>query len=93
MNSPLRWFLVALGMLLNIGGFTAVDHFRDEAARLTEAEIENSNYHTGDFSRVFNSHLAETRGDRIFFNAVEYGGLILVCFSVQIARKIPGKSE
>ena len=33
------------------------------------------------------------RGDRIFFNVVEYGGLILVCFSVQIAKKIPGKSE
>jgi len=93
MNSPLRWFLVALGMLLNIGGFSAVNHFRDEATRLTEADVGRSDYRAGDFSRIYNTHLAEMRGDRIFFNVVEYGGLILVCFSVQIAKKIPGKSE
>ena len=93
MNSPLKWFLVVLGAAMWLGGTFAVYHFRDEATRLTEVDIERPDYHIGDFSRIFNSHLAETRSERIFFNVVEYGGLVLVCFSVQIARKIPGKGE
>lgn len=80
MNLRLRWFLLVLGAAMWFGGMFAVYHFRDEVTRLTEADIERSGYHgKADFSRIYDSHLAQTRGERIFFNVVEVVGIGLFC--------------
>ena len=94
MKSPLTWSLFVLGMVLWLGGQSAVYYFRDEVTRLTEADMDRSSYHEkGDLLKIYNSHLADTRGERFFFNFVTIAGICLACCSGQVARKIQGKRK
>ena len=88
MKSPLKWFLVVLGLALWLGGTFAVYHLRDDAMRRAEADIARVGYHqSGDLLKAYDAHLADTRSERIFFYVVELLGFGVAVFGGQLCRR------
>jgi hypothetical protein len=88
MRSPLRWFLVVFGLALWSVGTFAVDHLRDDAMSLADADIARvGQYQSGDWLKAYDTHLTETRSERVFFYAVEFIGFGVAVFSFQLSKR------
>ena len=82
--------MIILGLLAFLIAPYGVYHYRDQAAKRADSySMEHlRDYKTGDFSRVLDGCLEETRVQRAGFYIMQFGGFILACWGSSKLRQM-----